>query len=131
MCRYGAVQTPAENQAENFEDERRRYGRFRCRGEVVIFCPGSGAQASGKIADLSFSGCLVSVGQPALFGELDTVEVTLSVYHHTQRLRGRIRAVRPDHSLGIEFTDVTTRGARLLRELIQELAARWKRGLRR
>jgi PilZ domain len=125
------VQTPAENQAEEFDDERRSYGRFRCRGEVVVFCPYSGAQASGTIADLSFSGCLVLPEQPELFKELDTVEVTFTVYHHTQRLRGRIRTVRPDHSLGIEFMDVTKRGASLLRELIQELTARWKRGVRR
>ncbi|MFY9744715.1 MAG: PilZ domain-containing protein [Acidobacteriaceae bacterium] len=107
-----------EQQSEN----RRKHLRFRCGGEVDIRSLSSGAGARGAIANLSLSGCLVELADGRSFRRREAVEMTFCVRHLPVRVQASVRQVYPDHQVGVEFTRLSERGRRQLRDLIEELA---------
>ena len=92
-------------------EDRRRHLRFRCGGEAEIRSLSSCVCARGAIANLSLGGCLMQL-----------VENHSCVRQLPVRVRASVRQVYPDHHVGIEFTMLSERGKRQLKELIEELA---------
>jgi PilZ domain len=107
-----------------FGFERRSSRRFRCTGEASIFVISSGVNLAGRIADLSMSGCQVYVDRPGFLKEYDKIEVAFNIDRLFVRVRGYVRNVRPDHSVGIEFNSVSERTKQRLEELVEELKDR-------
>jgi len=82
------------------------------------------AQCSGRIADLSLSGCLNVPERNFLFCEQQRVEITFCVNRLFFRVQGYIRNARPDGSIGIEFAAMSERTKHQLTELIEEFKVR-------
>ena len=91
------------------EDNRRRYGRFRCGGEAEIRSLVSPLCAKGRVANLSLSGCLIQLSDNHGFecGELIEMRfccpptVTAGPGLHpagASRAIGRHRVHRPDRA---------------------------------
>jgi hypothetical protein len=59
------------------EDDRRRYGRFRCGGEAEIRSLASSLCAKGRVANLSLSGCLIELNSSHGFHRGEVIEMTL------------------------------------------------------
>jgi hypothetical protein len=75
----------------------------------------------GRIANLSLSGCLIHLGNEDCFRKGEAVEMTFCVRQLPVRVQGSVRQAHPDQAIGIEFTMLSERGKRQLRELIVEL----------
>ena len=104
------------------EDNRRRYGRFRCGGEAEIRSLVSPLCAKGRVANLSLSGCLIHLSDNHGFQCGELIEMRFCVRQLSLRVQGSIRQAHPGPLVGIEFTFLTERGKRQLLELIKELA---------
>jgi hypothetical protein len=105
------------------EDDRRRYGRFRCGGEAEIRSLASSLCAKGRVANLSLSGCLIELNSNHGFHRGEVIEMTFRVRQLPLRVQGSIRQAHSGPLVGVEFTVLTERGKRQLLELIKELAA--------
>jgi hypothetical protein len=103
-------------------EDRRKHLRFRCGGEAEIRSLSSGVCARGAIANLSLGGCLVQLVENHSFRRTEEVEMTFCVRQLPVRVRASVRQVYPDHHVGVEFTMLSERGKRQLKELIEELA---------
>jgi PilZ domain len=80
---------------------------------------------SGKILDLSMSGCLVVPDDHNALQEGDLVEVSFSIHGFSIRVGGCIRNKRPDHSMGIEFNEGRDSSNPQVAQLMQKLAEEW------
>jgi hypothetical protein len=88
-------------QAENRKDERRRYPRYACRGEVEICVESAEFPEHGKLTDLSRGGCFVEL-LPSI--TLDTkVTLVLLISQRKIRVRGIVKSVLPNFGLGVQF----------------------------
>jgi hypothetical protein len=113
---------PQGKAVEQQGEDRRRHLRFRCGGEAEIRSLSSGVCARGAIANLSLGGCLVQLVENHSFRRTEDVEMTFCVRQLPVRVRASVRQVYPDHHVGVEFTMLSERGKRQLKELIEELA---------
>jgi len=71
---------------------------------------------------LSLGGCLVQLVDNHSFRRMEAVEMTFCVRQLPVRVQACVRQVYPDHHVGVEFTMLSERGKRQLRDLIEELA---------
>ena len=107
--------------------ERRQQARFLCSGRAEIQSLTTAMGARGKVANLSLSGCRLMLEAPQPFERGERVEMTFCVRQLPVRVQGVVRQVRGESRIGVEFTLLTERGKRQLRELIEELAERKRR----
>jgi hypothetical protein len=82
---------------------------------------------SGKILDLSMSGCLVVPDDPDALQAGDLVEVSFSIHGFSIRVSGCIRHARADHSMGVEFSEGRDSSDPQIARLMQKLAEEWMR----
>jgi c-di-GMP-binding flagellar brake protein YcgR len=75
----------------------------------------------GRVANLSLGGCLIHLGNGDGFRKGEAVEMTFCVRQLPVRVQGSVRQPHPGQAIGIEFTMLSERGKRQLRELIVEL----------
>jgi hypothetical protein len=75
----------------------------------------------GRIANLSLGGCLIHLGDGDGFRKGEAVEMTFCVRQLPVRVQGSVRQLDPHLVIGVEFTMISERGKRQLRELIVEL----------
>jgi PilZ domain len=81
----------------------------------------SGLCSPARIENLGLLGCRIRIGDSQCFRRSEPVEMTFCVRQLPVRVQGVIRRARPDQTIGVEFTLLTQRGRRQLRELIEEL----------
>jgi hypothetical protein len=102
--------------------ERRKEPRYLCFGQVKLNrLPG--LVRTGRIIDLSLSGCLIEVRLPVYVSEGCAVELALQMKGIALRMLGEVTFVgnpRPG-LVGISFVRLSERGQIQLREVIAEL----------
>jgi hypothetical protein len=98
-----AAPAPTATQpAETRSGERRRRRRYPGVGLNVEFCaPGAGVGMSGRLSDISMTGCYIEVLTPCLRGT--ALDVVLRHQGSDIRLPGRVVTVHPGMGMGIEF----------------------------
>lgn len=107
--------------------EQRRNWRYACDGDVSLYDLITQKRVSGKIRDLSISGCLVYPDDPGVLHSGDVVEVSFSLHGFSIRVSGSIRHIRPDNSFGIEFRGRGDSATPQIIRLMQKLAEEWMR----
>jgi c-di-GMP-binding flagellar brake protein YcgR len=88
---------------------------------------GGALRFSGEVRDLSAAGCCVLTKVIFTLERGTQVEVTLVVNRVHFRVAAGVRSNRYTRCVGLEFMNVTERCARLIQELIAELAAKGER----
>jgi hypothetical protein len=107
--------------------ERRKFPRFPCEGTAKVIVLGGGLTFTGKLQDLSATGCCV-ITEIAFSLERGTqVEILMVLNHITFRVAGGVRSSGKVRGVGIEFMSVSARCAHLIQDLIAELEAQQKR----
>jgi len=88
-----------------------------------VVSPHGGLRISGRVRDLSLSGCFVESASINL--ERGT---QVEVYFQTERLHfrvaGNVTVLRKGNGVGVAFLSPSARLARQIRELVKELAER-------
>jgi hypothetical protein len=78
----------------------------------------------GRIANLSLRGCLIQPKEDSWLRCHEAVEMTFVVRQLPVRVQGVVRLTHAGHGVGIQFTLLSERGKRQMRELIEELGDR-------
>src|SRR5215469_8456781 len=96
-------------------DERRRFPRHECRLEAQVWAADSSVRLKGKVSDLSIGGCFVEMLSPL---PVDTeAELAFTIGTATLHVCGKVRVSQPGFGMGIEFTQMGSRGRENLRRL--------------
>ena len=102
--------------------ERRKEARYLCFGQVKLHrLPG--LVRSGRIIDLSLSGCLIEMRSPAYVSQGAAIELAVQMKGVGLRVAGSVAFVdgpRPG-LIGISFARLSERGQGQLSELVAEL----------
>jgi c-di-GMP-binding flagellar brake protein YcgR len=107
--------------------ERRKTRRFSCEGTGEVIVLGGALRFTGEVRDLSLTGCCLHTKVMFRLERGTQVEVTLVVNRVHFRVAAGIRSSRTTQCVGLEFMHVSTRCARLIQELIVEMAAKAER----
>ena len=103
------------------EKDRRRSPRFLCGGHAMIASlPSEGMLASGKLSDLSLSGCGIRTAMQLEHGA--RAEIVIRVNASSFRALTQVRAIRESFGIGVEFLQLSSSGKNMLDELLHELA---------
>jgi hypothetical protein len=103
--------------------EQRRDWRYPCDANVSLYDVITRKWVSGKMVDLSISGCLVRPDEAGLLREGDLVELSFSLHGYSIRTSASIRYVRSDQCMGIMFrgrNDSNWQIAKLMQKLAQD-----------
>lgn len=102
--------------------ERRKEARYLCFGQVKLHrIPG--LVRSGRIIDLSLSGCLIEMRMPIYVSQGSAIELAVQMKGIALRMLGNVAFVdrlRPG-LIGISFVRLSERGQLQLSELVTEL----------
>ncbi len=112
-------------------EEQRRHPRLRCFGSGEVYFEVNGVPCPAKVLNLSLEGCLLILQapdqepwmEPLTVAHDQFVEIVFSVNQLPFRVRGQIKAVRPDQQLGLRFPALGRRTRVRLEDLIEELKA--------
>jgi hypothetical protein len=119
--RQGRVVPASQAKIEAKIRDKRRYPRYTCDGYAEVFLPHGGLLFSGRISNLSVSGCFIETTMANL--ERGTL---VEVYFVTNQLQFRVQAniaeVRQKRGAGISFLNVSPRRAAQIAALVNELA---------
>lgn len=107
--------------------ERRRNPRFRCTGRADVLLAVDASPLPATIVEVSSGGCLIVLHQSQSVVQNAPVELTFKVNRLPFRIRGQAAAIRSDTTVGFQFTRMSERVRAQLEELIEELAADWRR----
>jgi len=113
--------TQAESAAPG---ERRRTPRFACEGSGEVIVLGGALRFNGEVLDLSATGCRIATTVMFTLERGTQVEVTLVVNRVHFRVAAGVRSNSRARGVGLEFMNVSARCARMIQELIAELAAK-------
>jgi hypothetical protein len=102
--------------------EQRRDWRYSCDANVVFYDVIASRWISGKLLDLSLSGCLARPDEAGLLRQGDLVEVSFSLFGYSIRISGSVRYVRNDHCMGIMFRARNDSSNWQLGKILQKLA---------
>ena len=110
-------------------EEQRRHPRLRCFGSGEVYFEVNGVPCPAKVLNLSLEGCLLILQAPEqepwmepLTVALDqSVEILFSVNQLPFRVRGQVKAIRPNQELGLQFPALSRRTRIRLEDLIEEL----------
>lgn len=110
-------------------EEQRRHPRLRCFGSGEVYFEVNGVPCPAKVLNLSLEGCLLILQapehqpwmEPLTVAHDQFVEIVFSVNQLPFRVRGQIKAVRPDQQLGLRFPALGRRTRVRLEDLIEEL----------
>jgi len=105
--------------------EKRRYPRIPCSGSASVHLTSGedSVEASypSSIVNLSMGGCLVVLHKPQKLAEDTNVELSFQVNHLPFRVRGKVRAIRSESKIGLQFLQVSERVRKQLEDLVDEL----------
>jgi hypothetical protein len=105
--------------------DRRRNSRYPCECIVTISRLLSQRQVTGRMLNLSVSGCLAISDEAGIFGSNDLVELSFSVHGYSIRVLASIRDLRSYNSMGLEFVDRNPETLWQIGELVRKLAEDW------
>ena len=118
----------AEDEVESdASDERRKTSRFPCGGTGEVIVLGGALRFTGELLDLSATGCRLATEVMFTLERGTRVEVAMVVNGTHFRVAGGVRSNHKVRGVGLEFMNVSARGARLIQELIAELRAKAER----
>lgn len=103
--------------------EKRRYPRLGCIGPAAVQLAAGEPVIPAAIVDLSVGGCRVVLRQPQSLPEDTQVELTFSVHHLPFRVRGQVKAIRSDSTIGFQFPVLSERVQKQIDDLMMELIA--------
>lgn len=101
--------------------------RFLCEGTGEVIVLGGALRFTGQLRDLSATGCRMATEVMFSLERGTRVEVVMVVNRVHFRVAGGVRSNHKTRGVGLEFMNVSARGARLIQELIAELAAKAER----
>jgi hypothetical protein len=119
-----AIDAASEGEASN---EQRKTPRFPCGGTGEVIILGGALRFTGELLDLSATGCRLATDAMFRLERGTRVEVAMLVNGAHFRVAGGIQSNHKTRGVGLEFTNVSARCARLIQELIAELAAKAER----
>ncbi|MGA9672959.1 MAG: PilZ domain-containing protein [Terracidiphilus sp.] len=103
--------------------EKRRHARLGCTGPAAIQVAAGEPFIPATIVDLSAGGCRMVLRQPQLLPKDTLVELTFNVHHLSFRVRGQVKAIRSETTIGFQFPALSERVRKQLDELMKELIA--------
>jgi hypothetical protein len=104
--------------------ERRKTPRFPCEGTGEVIVLGGALRFTGVVRDLSAAGCCLTTEVMFTLERGTQVEVTLVVNRVHFRVAAGVRSNSKTRGVGLEFMHVSSRCARLIQDLIAELAVK-------
>jgi len=113
---------PTRSSLAEYEEKRRHY-RLGCTGPAAVQVAASEPFLPATIVDLSAGGCRMVLRQPQLLRKDTLVELTFNIHHLSFRVRGQVRAVRSDSTIGFQFPALSERVRKELDDLMKELVA--------
>jgi hypothetical protein len=102
--------------------EKRRYPRIKCTGPAAVQIA-AGESCPATIVNLSATGCLVHFRKPQRLSRDTLVELTFDINHLPFRVRGQVKAIRTDTTIGFQFPLLSERVRTQLEDLMKELTA--------
>jgi c-di-GMP-binding flagellar brake protein YcgR len=109
------------------DSERRKARRFACEGTAKVVVLGGALTFTGKLQDLSATGCCLRTEIAFTLERGTQVEVVMVVNHASFRVAAGVRSNHKVRGVGLEFVNVSNRSARLIQDLVAELDAQQKR----
>jgi len=103
--------------------EKRRHPRLGCTGPAAVQVVAGEPFIPATIVDLSAGGCRSVLPQPHQLPDDKLVELTFNIHHLPFRVRGQVKAIRSDRTIGFQFTVLTDRAKKQLDDLMKELIA--------
>lgn len=101
--------------------EQRRYPRLECAGPATVQIAPSEELYTATVANLSAGGCLLVLRRPKRLSKDTMVELTFDVNHLPFRVRGLVRAIRSDTTVGFQFHLLSERVRKQLEDLMKEI----------
>lgn len=101
--------------------EKRRHSRLGCTGPAAVQLAANEPLIAGTIVDLSSGGCRMVLRHPQHLPTDTLVELTFNIHHLSFRVRGQVRAIRSDGTIGFQFPALSERVRRELDDLMEEL----------
>jgi hypothetical protein len=101
--------------------ERRAQSRHEVNTSAAIFLINVGSRLTGRIVDLSLSGCRIRTDERFPVGIYTRVETEFGLEGLPFRLAGVIQAIHDPHHVGIRFLDVSDRKRKQIEELIEDI----------
>jgi len=140
MSSSGSPQPPARPEAEahaaalppcrSAGRERREQSREEVDTTAVIYLIKIASKLSGRILDLSLSGCHIRTDERFPVGIYTRVETEFRLEGLPFRLGGVIQSIHDRHNVGIRFLDVSDRKREQVEQLIEEIRELKERGVR-
>ena len=135
----GSPQPPARREAETYPAalpprrpagrERREQSREEVDTSAVIYLIKIASKLSGRILDLSLSGCCIRTDERFPVGIYTRVETEFRIEGLPFRLGGVIQSIHDRHHVGIRFLDVSDRKREQVEQLIEEIRELRERGM--
>jgi hypothetical protein len=101
--------------------EKRRYPRIKCTGPAAVRLAAEEESCPATIVNLSARGCLVHFRKPQRLSRDMLVELTFEINHLPFRVRGQVKAIRTDTTIGFQFPLLSDRVRNQLEDLMKEL----------
>jgi c-di-GMP-binding flagellar brake protein YcgR len=109
--------------------ERREQSREEVDTSAVIYLINVGSKLSGRILDLSLSGCRIRADDRFPVGIYTRVETEFRLEGLPFRLGGVIQSIHDRHNVGIRFLDVSDRKREQVEQLIEEIRELKEQGI--
>jgi hypothetical protein len=103
--------------------EKRRYPRIKCTGPAAVQIAAGEESCPATIVNLSARGCLLHLRRPQRLWRDMLVELTFEINHLPFRVRGQVKAIRTDTTIGFQFPLLSERVRNQLEDLMKELMA--------
>ena len=121
-CPSQPARTPSRHQpAESKSRECRRYSRYPCATQVQFRTLDAEEITSGELLNLSLAGCCVRTSQPCPPGA--AVEVVLQAGRARIFTFGRVKAIRENEGMALEFEGALAQRLQRLPRFVQMVAA--------
>lgn len=111
----------APGEASFFPQEKRRYPRFKCEGNLELKTDGSTIRSWATLTDISTTGCYIEMMTTFAVGT--KVEVRLGMNGFLLNGAGIVRATYPFLGMGIEFTNLSQNAREQLDAMIASVTA--------
>jgi hypothetical protein len=116
-----------EKDKQVFIKDRRRNPRFGCTGHADVLLAADAPLLPARIVNVSKGGCLIELQKSQSLDQSTSAELTFEVNRLPFRIRVRAAGIRSDTMIGFEFPVLSERVRGQLEELIEELAADWRK----
>lgn len=98
---------------------RRRSQRFSVAGEADLAAIGGHSSIAGRVRQLSEHGCMITAGDGITPGT--SLKIVLSIYDVSVALKGNVRYMAENFSMGVEFREIRHGDRPLLDYMLNEM----------